>query len=360
MSSGTELIEHAFTEFSRVSDTLVTYYTVLETTIRDLKKEIEKKNAELEKSKVYLQSILDSLPICVSVFDDESVVFSNKQMEALKKSDLFMHIPPGKEKSGEFGIGRSRYRWRREKLRNGLEGKVVMVFEDVTEIERMKERNEMDKRLMAMGEMAARIAHEIKNPLGSMELFLSLLMNEKKKRKEYLDYILLGIKTIDRIINNILSYTRPRQLLLKKAYLYEVIKEMIDFMSITFKGKDIKIELDSSYKDASLFDPDLMRLVIMNLMSNAVDAVNKQGTIKIKLTEERECILLSISDDGIGMDEEVHKNIFNPFFTTKEKGVGLGLFIVYNIIKAHNGYIEVESSPDRGSIFNIYIPKGML
>jgi len=357
MSSNTKLIHDAFTEFSRVSGTLVTYYTVLETTIRDLKKEIEEKNKELEKSKLYLQSILDSLPICVSVLDGEKVIFSNKQMEALQGSDFITRIPLGKEKSGECSVGRFRYRWRKEELTNGLEGKMIMIFEDVTEIERMKERHEMDKRLMAMGEMAARIAHEIKNPLGSMELFLSLLMKEKKKTKQYCDYILLGIKTIERIINNILSYTRPRQLSFIRENLSEVIKEMIDFMSISFKGKDIAIEFHSSCTDATLFDPDLMRLVIMNLMSNAVDAVTEKGTITITLTEEGEYTLLSVHDDGNGMDEETHRNIFNPFFTTKEKGVGLGLFIVYNIIKAHGGYIEVETYPGSGSTFNVYIPK---
>jgi len=101
----------------------------------------------------------------------------------------------------------------------------------------------------------------------------------------------------------------------------------------------------------------MMKLVIMNFLSNAIDAITEGGTIEVTTRDSGKYIMIIISDNGIGMNEETRKNIFNPFFTTKEKGVGLGLFIVYNIVKAHGGYIEVESQEKMGSKFFVYIPK---
>jgi signal transduction histidine kinase len=94
-----------------------------------------------------------------------------------------------------------------------------------------------------------------------------------------------------------------------------------------------------------------MKLVVMNLISNAVEAVDRNGRIKVDIKENDRYSVLIVSDSGVGMSEEVRRNIFNPFFTTKDKGVGLGLFIVYNIVKAHGGYVEVESTQNCGSSF---------
>jgi signal transduction histidine kinase len=128
-------------------------------------------------------------------------------------------------------------------------------------------------------------------------------------------------------------------------------------MSVSIMGRAIEVEFNASYQGPSLFDPDLIKLVIMNLISNAIDAVGEKGAIRIEVREEGGFVLLVVSDDGVGMSEDVRRNIFNPFFTMKDKGVGLGLFIVYNIVQAHGGLIEAESSEGSGSSFFMYIPK---
>ncbi|HEX2964669.1 MAG TPA: ATP-binding protein, partial [Syntrophorhabdaceae bacterium] len=254
---------------------------------------------------------------------------------------------------------RGHFRWKKEKLYDGLSEKEVIVIEDVTEVERTKERNERDERLLAMGEMAARISHEIKNPLGSMELFLSMLLSGKlnKTQRKHIEYVQFGVKTIDRIINNILSYTRPKALTLRQGELFDIVKDTIEFMNVSMSVREIQVDFQATSRGSSYFDPDLMKLVLMNLVSNAMEAIGTKGRIKIDIKETQSSAVLIISDSGIGMQEEIRKNIFNPFFTTKEKGVGLGLYIVYNIIKAHNGFIEVESAENSGSSFLIYLPK---
>lgn len=356
------LLENAFFEFSKASDSIISHYSVLENQIKVLKSELEEKNQALERASEYLYTILDTLPVGVAVVEKESLLFVNKQAAELVPEGVLSGLNEGGCNAGEVKKGNGHYRWRKEKLPNGFDGKEVIAIEDVTEIERVKERNERDERLMAMGEMAARISHEIKNPLGSMELFLSMLQSGKlrKQDKKYVDYILFGVKTIDRIINNILSYTRPKTVAVKMSDLYDIVKDTIDFMGVSIGVREIDIDFNTTCKGSAIFDPDLMKLVVMNLVSNAMEAVDRKGRIKVDIKENEKYSVLIISDSGSGMTEEVRKNIFNPFYTTKDKGVGLGLFIVYNIIKAHGGYVEVESALNHGSSFLIYVPKERL
>ncbi|OPY01277.1 MAG: Sensor protein ZraS [Syntrophorhabdus sp. PtaB.Bin184] len=356
------LLENAFNEFSRASDSIISHYGVLENQIRELKRELEEKNRALERASEYLYNILDSLPVGVVVVDGRSVIFANKNAEDLIPEGIIDNLSGTAERTGEIKCGLGRYRWKTQALTNGFEGRHVVAIEDVTEIERMKEHMERDERLMAMGEMAARISHEIKNPLGSMELFLSMLMAGKMRVRDrkYVEYILFGVKTIDRIINNILSYTRPRELSLKEGELRSVVGETLEFMSVSTSVRDIDLEFAPASEGRALIDPDMLKLVVMNLVSNAMDAAGPGGRIKVDIRENERYGVLVVSDNGPGMTEELRRNIFNPFFTTKDKGVGLGLFIVYNIVKAHGGSIEVESEEGSGSSFLIYIPKERL
>jgi two-component system, sporulation sensor kinase E len=179
----------------------------------------------------------------------------------------------------------------------------------------------------------------------------------KPKEKKYVDYIHFGVQTIDRIINNILSYTRPRSLVMKEEKIGKAVEEILDFMKLSITSRHINVHYDVHYDGVSFFDPDMMKLVIMNFISNAIDAATGKGSIRIEIKEEGKYVVIVVNDNGVGMSEDVRKNIFNPFFTTKDKGVGLGLFIVHNIVQAHKGYIEVESTEGIGTTFFVYIPK---
>lgn len=167
-----KLLENAFQEFAKASDSIINYYSLLESQIRQLKKEVAEKNAELEKARGYLYNILNSLPIGVVVKNTSHLIFVNKTAEVLGPEVFLNKLTDNGQKSGALKNGRGHYRWKRETIVNGSGSNEIVVFEDVTEFEKMKERLEREERLMAMGEMAARMAHEIKNPLGSMELFL--------------------------------------------------------------------------------------------------------------------------------------------------------------------------------------------
>ncbi|MGA3173662.1 MAG: ATP-binding protein [Syntrophorhabdales bacterium] len=359
-SSETELLKNAFEEFVKASDSLTSYYLVLEERISSLNKEINEKNKELEKAKESFYNILNSLPVGVVVQHGKSTIFTNKEAEKFGWTEFCESLDQAGSAMGEVRNGKGYFRWRKSSLTNGSSGKEVIVFEDVSEIQKMKERSERDEKLRAMGEMAARIAHEIKNPLGSMQLFLSMILRGKmgRKEREYVNSVIFGVNTIDRIINNLLSYTRPKTIALREAGISGIVKETLDFMSVSVGGKDVKIRFSSSYEDRMWFDPDLLKLALMNFISNAFEALSDKGSLDVAVRDEGKWVSIMFADDGVGMDEETRRNIFNPFFTTKDKGVGLGLFIAHNIVKAHDGYIEAESIEGKGSCFTIYLPKG--
>jgi signal transduction histidine kinase len=355
-----QLLKNAFQEFVKASDSLTGYYLTLENRITQLNTEINEKNRELEKAKESFYNILNSLPVGVLVQDKGSTVFTNKEAQRFGLAGMAVRFQKDSAGMGEVKSEKGYFRWRKSSLATGEESQDVIVFEDVTEVQKMKERSERDERLRAMGEMAARIAHEIKNPLGSMQLYLSMIAKGKvgDKEKQYVNSVIFGVSTIDRIINNLLSYTRPKTVVLREGILSAVVKEVIDFMSVSIGNKSIETRFTSSYDDVSLFDPDLIKLPLMNFTSNAMEAIIDKGTISVNVREESEHILVTFTDDGVGMCEETRKNVFNPFFTTKDKGVGLGLFIAHNIIKAHDGYVEAESEEGKGSSFTIFLPKG--
>jgi signal transduction histidine kinase len=356
-----QLLKNAFQEFVKASDSLSSYYVALEDRITHLNREVSEKNRELERAKESFYNILNSLPVGVVVRDQNTAtVFTNREAQRFGWRDLVGKIDDEDDTClGEARNEKGYFRWRKSALDNGSAGNEVIVFEDVTEIQKMKERSERDERLRAMGEMAARIAHEIKNPLGSMKLYLSMILRGVlgDKEREFSNSVVFGLNTIDRIINNLLSYTRPKTVVLKEGKLSHTVKEILDFMSISIGGRDIAIEFSTSHDGTSFFDPDLIKLALMNFIGNAIEAIDNNGTLTVMVREENEFVVATFSDTGVGMSEETRRSIFNPFFTTKDKGVGLGLFIAHNIIKAHNGFIEVESVEGKGSSFVVFLPK---
>jgi signal transduction histidine kinase len=358
-STESQLLKNAFQEFVKASDSLSNYYLVLEERINQLNREISEKNKELERSREYFHNILNSLPVGVVVRDRRAVVFSNREAREFGWAGLAEKFSHDSSGMGEVKNEKGFFRWRTSKLTNGSDSKEIVVFEDVTEMQKMKERFERDERLRAMGEMAARIAHEIKNPLGSMKLYLSMVLRGRvgDKERDHVSSVMFGVNTIDRIINNLLTYTRPKTIVLREVCLSRVVKETLDFMSVSIGEREIVIQFASFYDIDTWFDPDLIKLALMNFISNGIEAIVDKGIISVTIREENGYVVAEFTDSGAGMSEETRRNIFNPFFTTKDKGVGLGLFIAHNVIKAHDGYIEVESAEGKGSSFTIYLPK---
>jgi signal transduction histidine kinase len=257
-------------------------------------------------------------------------------------------------------------------LKEELEVKNQALKESVIEQERLREQAERNDRLAAVGEMAARMAHELRNPLGSIELFVSLLkkglVNDPEKTK-WIEYIKTGVDAMDYALSNLLFFTGKPKVDFKKIDLKIVIEEASRFATHLLQQK----EIDCTYSvDPRIqfitADEDLLRQAFLNLILNAVDALPKKGTLTIEATDAdmngKEGIdgtggaVVKFSDNGCGIPKEGLSKIFDPFYTTKNKGSGLGLAIVHNIIAAHHGVIEVEGRVEGGTCFIVHLPKG--
>ncbi|MBI3814703.1 MAG: hypothetical protein HY279_09625 [Nitrospinae bacterium] len=248
-------------------------------------------------------------------------------------------------------------------------------------MKRQKEQAERNSRLTAMGEMAARIAHEIRNPLGSIELFASILQREiaDENQKRLVNHISSGVKNLNHVISNLLTFTRQPKPVFKEIDLHKFLDNLLQFGEFLMDKNNIRLERE--YYPSLLSAPgdeELLKQVFLNIIRNAVQAMHEGGVLKVKTgvgekgrndkpphLDRRafptrcggKYIEIKVSDTGAGIAKDNLDKIFNPFFTTRDKGTGLGLAIVHTIIESHNGIIEVESDVGKGTTFTILLPK---
>jgi signal transduction histidine kinase len=234
-------------------------------------------------------------------------------------------------------------------------------------------------RLVAMGQMAASLAHEIRNPLGSMELYCSVLKREVKddhSKLELVTSIQQGISKLSHIVSNCLMFTKDvsvNKQIFTSAEIF--LRETCNYNSAScsnlkiIEENEVKIsdnrdQIYISWKDSGserfMMDPYLLGQIVLNLMSNAIDACIENASrdqvkrIMVRIIHtSKENWKLVVEDTGKGMDDVVKRRIYDPFFTTKEKGTGLGLAIVHSLVSAHQGTIEVTSVPGNGTKVSI-------
>ncbi len=235
------------------------------------------------------------------------------------------------------------------------------------EKETLREQAERNHRLAAVGEMSAKMAHELRNPLGSIELFASLLQKEVAKHTQnpekiaWAKHLLSAVKGMDYSISNLLFFTRKPKAIIKPVDLSLIICELMDFVEHLFQQHQIEVFQKIDPELTEIFcDGDLIKQVLLNLILNAIDAMPQGGALKItayRTHDTTEEIFIAVSDTGAGIPEAVLPKIFDPFFSTKTTGAGLGLAIAQNAVSAHEGVICVKNRKDRGVTFTIRLPK---
>ena len=235
----------------------------------------------------------------------------------------------------------------------------VLFMKNVTRMKRLEERAGRKNRLVAMGEMAAGIAHEIRNPLGSVELFASLLKREltdDEDKKNIAQQIISGIKHMNGILSNMLLFTKHPRLNLQPTPLTEYIRESLNMVSFAADRNSIRIEYRPDGEGLVFMDRELLKQAIFNVILNAVQAMPQGGEIMVSSMFREQSAEITICDSGPGVLPEHVEKIFNPFFSSKDRGMGLGLTIVYNIMEAHNGSVDVENRSGGGACFSLSLP----
>lgn len=223
----------------------------------------------------------------------------------------------------------------------------------------MEEQVKRSQRLAALGEMAAMIAHEVKNPLSSMNFSLFSLENRLAKGMDIsgdISALREAFQRLDRITRDLLTFSADSTLNLAPTQLNRVLRRSVD--EIRFQANP-GVVIDESYgADLPLVmaDADRLQEVFTNILLNALAAVEEGGTVRVSTSARRTVVTVAIEDNGPGIAPEHLKKIFNPFFTTRSQGTGLGLPIARKTVEAHRGCIRVHSRPGKGSRFEVSLP----
>ncbi len=223
----------------------------------------------------------------------------------------------------------------------------------------MEAHLERVQNLAQIGEMAAGLAHEIKNPLASLSGAIQILKGEMENEKDNMRLMHIVLRETDRLsclVNNFLIFARPSAGQSECVDLGKALAEIVTlFEKDESFGQRVRVSLTAVPEALVAIDPLQLRQVIWNLLLNGAESIDDHGTITISVQRQKnERILVEVADDGCGMDPKTVKAVFNPFFTTKPNGTGLGLSIVYRILETYDCRLDVQSQPGAGSVFSLY------
>jgi len=368
--------------------TLSDAYAGLERRVADLDSQLERRNAELE-------SLLDSFHDGVLMVDvDQRVTMVNGRASELLRLDPLEAI--GQNLSDVFPAQGDFTEPLLQSLREGVPLRHVEVvwtrslgtplplglstaavvdpagrrlgavasFSDLTQLKQMERELSQTRTLAALGEMAATVAHEIRNPLGGIGGFARLLERDievSDPRRALVGRIVEGVGALNRIVSNLLVYTRPMETRHRVVDVAEWLEDMagwarLEAPSLEVEDLDVQVCVDPE-AGSGRFDPEKLQQVMLNLLRNALQAMPGRGKLRLSARRATGLLILGVEDDGKGIPPEMLSDVFNPFFTTKENGTGLGLAIVRKIVELHGGNLFVTSEPGRGTRFDIHLPQ---
>jgi PAS domain S-box-containing protein len=364
----------------------------LEETNRDLRDSLEEKDRVSNYLNNILESMTDGLLVVgldgrINLFNQAAEEITGRSQEEVlgRPYEEVMGIDGGRDKSvlQTLGSGDSLVNQEKDLRRtdertiplgfstslvrdgNGAVLGAIEAFSDLTEVKRLESQVRQMHTLAALGEMAATVAHEIRNPLGGIASFANLLerdLDADDPNRRMVRQITVGVARLNRIVSSLLSYTRPLNLNTHPVELSQTVEEAAAFFEIDAARQNPEVTIERRFAESRTcqVDTEQFHQVVLNLLLNARQAMPEGGTIEIELTSERaedgDWALVAVRDTGVGIDADVRDKLFTPFFTTKEDGTGLGLVTSKKIVEAHGGRISVDSVPGEGTCFTIALP----
>jgi PAS domain S-box-containing protein len=233
----------------------------------------------------------------------------------------------------------------------------VHVVRDISELKSLREKLVMAEKMAALGEVAAKVAHEIRNPLVSVGGFAKRL--EKKldgNLREYAGIIVKEVERLEDILKEILGFVKEVRLAREVVNLNSLLDGVMKLMESGLEDRGIMVTRDFKLQAEVFVDSNRVKEAFVNILSNAVQSISGSGSVSVSTYSKGRDAIVEVRDTGKGIQEEEIPFIFNPFFTTKPSGTGLGLAITHRIIQEHSGTIEVESEVGKGSVFRVFIP----
>jgi signal transduction histidine kinase len=383
----------AFATFSQTAGALESTYAKLQAEVGRLRHELEDKNRSLAQSleenqrmRTYLAKILEGLPCGVAVFDGEMalrlmnpaathLLDLGRDGHALSRTSiqqilgpLLKSIPPSdparemewvvQGSAGERMLGVTRALFRAHEP----DGESIVILRDLTDAKQLEREREFSRRSQALGEVATLLAHEVRNPLASLELFAGLLAGTLAGQPEpqsWINHIQAGLRSLAATVNNVLQFhSQPRAQLLP-VDLGRLVGETLDFLRPLARQKEMRIDWRApSVCVPILADPSRLQQAFLNLALNAFRAMRPGGILSVTIQPLRETSLfaLTFADQGCGIRAEDLEKIFDAGFTTQSSSPGLGLAVTQKVIEQHGGTVQVESREGRGTTFTLTLP----
>jgi len=237
----------------------------------------------------------------------------------------------------------------------------LLIFQDLTALKIMEAHIKRVDKLAAVGEMAAGIAHEIKNPLASMTGSIQLLKDQINVTSVTQKLMRIALREADRLnglTNDFLLFARPNSGNAEAVELGSTVDETLQlFEQDAVRHNGVRVVRQIAPDIWTKMDPKHIRQVLWNLLLNAADAIDGKGTIEVSARIIRDTVQLAIKDDGCGIPEETQKTVFDPFFTTKTQGTGLGLSIVHRLVESYGGRVDVQSEEGQGTTFILHLKR---
>lgn len=242
--------------------------------------------------------------------------------------------------------------------RNIIDNMNLAIFRDVTKRKEMEEQLRKSDTLSVVGELAAGIAHEIRNPMTALKGFIQLLQGSiSDDHSMYFNVITSELRRIESIITEFLVLAKPQAIHFQQKNIVGIMKDTIELLNAQAILVNVQIHLENHDVPEIYCEPNQLKQVFINILKNAIEVMPKGGNIFVTIIQKsNEAIQISIRDEGTGIPKDKLKRLGEPFYTTKERGTGLGLMVSYKIIEEHNGKVEVESEVGKGTTFHITLP----
>ncbi len=250
-----------------------------------------------------------------------------------------------------------------EELRNSYAALRATVDDLRCELARKEMQLERRKRLAALGELAAGMAHEIRNPLGGIGLYVDLLRQDVEGDEEkvrLVEQVQSGIVTLNRLVENMLEFAKPRGVKKSRCDIGDMVAGALAMLQHEAERREIDVYIGCRGVSV-MMDPNVMMRAFMNIALNAYQAMGEEGILSIEAGEAEiqgtPAVAIVFRDTGPGIPPHAEEKVFDPFFTLKESGTGLGLSIVHSAVESHGGAVEVRSAEGGGAVIRVILPK---
>jgi signal transduction histidine kinase len=385
----------AFASFTQTAGALETTYTKLQAEVGRLRHELENKNRSLAQSleenqrmRAYLAGIVEGLPCGVLVFDGgmnlrtinpaaSRLLNAGRDVSSLPEAfmpgllgALVAALPKGdfhREQEwnvagpqGERALGVTRACFQAP----GSGDDSILILRDLTEAKQLEREREVARRSQALAEVATLLAHEIRNPLGSLELFAGLLADALADQAEllpWINHVQAGLRSLAATVNNVLHFHSQPAAQLLPVDLPRLVGETVEFLRPLAREKEMRVLWQAPHASVSvLADSSRLQQAFFNLALNAFRAMKPGGTLSVSVcqleTASRPMTTVTFADQGVGIRAENLEKIFEPGFSTQSSSPGLGLAVTRKVIEQHGGTIHVESHEGQGTTFTLTLP----